>query len=658
MAFMHRIAPFLLLLASLPPVLSAQVFVSPSGSDAGPGTRVAPLLSIQKAVDRAAAASGAGREVRIARGTYKPVMGLPAAEPVLIPAGGITVSGGWDASFTQRTGRAVLDGAGRLGSLLTAFDVSGLVLEGLTLTGCAPAEGQDSGALNLTGVSDSGIRDLEIRGNRVSGLVLRGGRGVDVEATLSGNSDPELFWAAAMILDCTDCRFSLEAYDNAAGGAYSSRGNGNAFTGRYLRNSGAAFGGGLCLWRSLGESVDALIEGNEGNDGGGLYASVEGLTAELAVRGEIRNNRALASGGGVWIGGIASAPVRGITVDARIAGNEAGARGGGLHLFGLDGCGVGGEVEGNTAGGFGGGIFASSCNALRIDAKVRGNTAFRHGGAFLVDPSPRIGPRAEFSGNRETGADESGLPGRHPDLFAPAFAAGKAAVMEEYGPFLDRYGLKVRLEGIPDGLAGRLGMILCNLETWFRSLKPEWFRSKGLTIVLSQEVRVSGGGTADVGAAVKGGHAVLYGVRTGTVLSGFFHEFFHAYEADCMGQEEYALWQSANPPGFRYLGYNDYGSKAERLMDSERNYYVGFVTAYCTSHRDEDLADTFLSRIEGHLNRALDEQAQRGAVDRVVAAKYGIMDQMIERLFPGLTADFAFLDRYTAYWKHAIQIQE
>ena len=66
------------------------VYVTPSGSDANDGSTTAKAV---KSVARGLALAAAGTEVRIAAGVYD-------EQPPPIPQG-VTLSGGWDSSFTD-----------------------------------------------------------------------------------------------------------------------------------------------------------------------------------------------------------------------------------------------------------------------------------------------------------------------------------------------------------------------------------------------------------------------------------------------------------------------------------------------------------------------------------------------------------------------------
>ncbi|KAF6816358.1 pectate lyase [Colletotrichum sojae] len=60
------------LLAILPVVMAADIYVAPAGSDTAAGTLAAPLKSIQKAVDKAVA----GDTIYLRAGTYKPTINI------------------------------------------------------------------------------------------------------------------------------------------------------------------------------------------------------------------------------------------------------------------------------------------------------------------------------------------------------------------------------------------------------------------------------------------------------------------------------------------------------------------------------------------------------------------------------------------------------
>jgi propanediol dehydratase large subunit len=79
-----------LLLVSANTAFSATIYVSPSGSDSAAGTLAAPLLSIQAAVDKAAA----GDTIYLRAGTYTPTTNIQikksgtASSPITLSAYG------------------------------------------------------------------------------------------------------------------------------------------------------------------------------------------------------------------------------------------------------------------------------------------------------------------------------------------------------------------------------------------------------------------------------------------------------------------------------------------------------------------------------------------------------------------------------------------
>ena len=99
-------------------------YVSPDGDDSAFGSESsAPLRNIQLAINRAIQVQekygSAPEEIRVAQGTYVPGAGLmPLRVGLYVAVGDITITGGWDASFSSRdpAARSVLDGQGSPGA--------------------------------------------------------------------------------------------------------------------------------------------------------------------------------------------------------------------------------------------------------------------------------------------------------------------------------------------------------------------------------------------------------------------------------------------------------------------------------------------------------------------------------------------------------------
>lgn len=130
------------------------LWVSPSGSDSNPGTREAPMATLQAAID-AADGAGNGADLYIAGGEYPETLTLRSR---------VSLYGGWDETDWSRditSGRAVVRGGP---TAVQGTESNDLVLEGLEVVAAdATDPGQSSIAvwlLNATGVT---VRENIIR---------------------------------------------------------------------------------------------------------------------------------------------------------------------------------------------------------------------------------------------------------------------------------------------------------------------------------------------------------------------------------------------------------------------------------------------------------------------------------------------------------------
>jgi nitrous oxidase accessory protein NosD len=249
----------------------------------------------------ALAGSTANDLIRVSAGTY--------VENITIDKT-LTLEGGWDTTFTTRnpltftstitpaTATSVVAIQGNIADPTAVTPT----LDGFTITGgTADVGGNHGGGLRVRW-SNATVRGCTITGNHA---YLLGG-GVWVQASPSPRFESNAI-ASNLV--------------HSNGGSASSSGGGV-----YLESSGGTF---------VGNTIDGNIADDEGDSGGGLYAT--GAASLSITGGSISNNRAGAQTSGQCRGeggGILALQVTSLSVDAvRIVGNCASFDGGGISVF-------------------------------------------------------------------------------------------------------------------------------------------------------------------------------------------------------------------------------------------------------------------------------------------------------------------------------------
>ncbi len=189
-------------------------------------------------------------------------------------------------------------------------------------------------------------------------------------------------------------------------------------------NTASEEGGGIFCRRAAIEWVDATIEWNAAEEGGGLYAfECQVTTPPITDDGPARivgalNNTAVSTGGGIRASSIgvgessihlSSSPQRHII----ISGNSAGGDGGGVALTESSFSGDGIAIVDNRSGNSGGGLRVSrsivdldrgdggACANLRRCSQIAGNSAEGSAGALFV-LSSTVDIRQTFIDNNES----------------------------------------------------------------------------------------------------------------------------------------------------------------------------------------------------------------------------------------------------------------
>jgi hypothetical protein len=240
---------------------------------------------------------------------------------LVVNANGVTIRGAGE-------GNTTLDASGR-GSVISAANVRGLVIEDLTLTGGDATHG--------------------------GGIYLSNTDATVERVTLSGNSA-----------------------DYDGGGLYAYRGS-VTLDGATVESNTATSGGGVYLEDTTGALISTEIGANEASSyGGGLYTRTTELTSTDAF---IHDNEAQ-WGGGVWVYDASSATFSGTV----LLSNYASLRGGGLyaHSDSVVSFTDGDEISGNSSADQGGGVFLYSSELSMDGAEVINNTAIDGAGFYLL----------------------------------------------------------------------------------------------------------------------------------------------------------------------------------------------------------------------------------------------------------------------------------
>lgn len=227
--------------------MTKALYVSPNGNGSNPGTREAPLLTIQSAID-AAAAAGDGTDVYVAQGTYPESLTL---------ASEVSVYGGFDPVSWEfdPAARPVVEG-----STVAVFGqaVSGVRISWMHIT-AADGEGADHTSI---GVLLDGAVDAVLRGN-----IVEAGEGLDGVAGFD----------RANRTDKAD-----RGTNGGSHGTCGSAGGGGGGSGNPGRNGGRGGNGGTTSG-ARGSNGDTSASGG---GGGGAGANDDNWTADTGGTGD------------------------------------------------------------------------------------------------------------------------------------------------------------------------------------------------------------------------------------------------------------------------------------------------------------------------------------------------------------------------------------
>ncbi len=256
----------------LPPGVYVAENAPLSGNGLSPG---APLPSIPEAI-LTARAQGLSN-IYVAAGTYTPSnLGLEADGT----HAGFTVTnaplrflGGYNSSFTKRTGISILDAQG-VNCVVVASNINGLYLDGFRITGGYRAS-DFGGGLVLNKAANSLIINSQIVYNTNDGL---GGAGIEISGT---NNIIDCYIAhnylssgegAGVYIQYNTSSLYLFGHivnnisDNRAGGVYISDGPSTYFSAVITNNTGASYVGGVLYGNSPPDMGDSLMTNNIPSD--------------------------------------------------------------------------------------------------------------------------------------------------------------------------------------------------------------------------------------------------------------------------------------------------------------------------------------------------------------------------------------------------------
>jgi hypothetical protein len=292
------------------------------GLDANPGTRQAPMASLQAAVQRAVP----GQTVRMAGGVYPQTVALRS---------GITIMGGYNGATWQRDASPTFVGTGT--RAVTGENVTGVTLDGLILQAAdATIAGESSIALNLNNSSVVVLGGRIVAGRGANGGT--GGNGV-VGAAGADGAAGRLPVACLPGVTISGGAGASSAVGRAGGtgGFGSTVDGGDGARGQGPGGTGGAGGDALGGIGRNGRSGSAGAPGARGQDGrGGIEFGVAVGAGYRTADGDAGTSGQNGTGGGGGGGGAGAA-------------FACGASGGGGGAAGRGGAGAPGGLGGGAS---------------------------------------------------------------------------------------------------------------------------------------------------------------------------------------------------------------------------------------------------------------------------------------------------------------------
>ncbi len=591
--------------------------VSPAGSDSNQGSREKPLRTLGRAIELSGRAGAAtATEIRVARGTYSFSDGLggSGAGLTLNRRDGLRLSGGWESDFSKRSGRTVLDDKKRLSTILDLLESEGIVLSGFSFRNAQNVRSGGS-ALKLLFVKDSRIEDCDFQDNTgAKGAAIHMDRSTDNEISIEARRNFGYSGGVVYLDSSHDNRLRVVIEDSNGTGLELDSSNGNRIRGRLARNRGGT-GGGLRLSWSNRNEFDLHFLENTAAEGGGAWAEIGNNNS---FRGLFERNKATAPqavGGGLYYAGFLLGDKKGrrvedLRIDAEFRGNEA-ARGAGAYIAEVYDSKLTIRASGNRATELAGGLYLNRSSGNHLLLHVTNNSAAAVGGAYVTGANNFVAPESRVWENIAT--DSS----MEKDLRVKETKGDVLAVIRRLNTHAEAYRITISENHISDECGDRFLEFEKSFQPILRRYRPHWFAAWGLKrIWLTYGLR--GHGRA---VEAQGTYESVW-MQPPQGVGAFAHELGHAMNLTRLPLRK---WQTLNPRGWKYVGYNAHGSVPR----------PGFVSGYATAHHLEDIAEMFSMLM--HSYPALKETARK---DPIVAAKMRYLLAEIKKLTPDFTEDY------------------
>ncbi|MCX8097084.1 MAG: right-handed parallel beta-helix repeat-containing protein, partial [Spirochaetes bacterium] len=339
--------------------LDDAVYVSILGNDANSGSRVKPLRSIQKGIERAVQLGLSN--IYVSAGVYTPGNGLNNSNiGVVITNNGLNIVGGWDNNFNSIIGYSELDGMNNLYHVVYASNVSGVSLSNFVVRNGRVYSYPFGvgGGLYLYRFNYGILSNLIVTNNYSSS----GGGGI-------------CLWYSTNNIIYGEVNNNISGY--MGGGIYLGNSSGNVINGNVNNNISGGSGGGVYLYNSSSNRVFANVYSNIAtNVGGGI-----GLSGSIGnvISSAIYQNTVVSSSFGYGGGIILDNSHSNVITNSRVFSNYSDYIGGGICLWYSTNNIIYGEVNNNISV-YGGGIYLGSSSGNKVFASVYSNVSTNDGG--------------------------------------------------------------------------------------------------------------------------------------------------------------------------------------------------------------------------------------------------------------------------------------
>ncbi|MCS7299829.1 MAG: hypothetical protein RMJ37_07760, partial [Spirochaetia bacterium] len=361
--------------------LDDAVYVSILGNDANSGSRVKPLRSIQKGIERAVQLGLSN--IYVSAGVYTPGNGLNNSNiGVVITNNGLNIVGGWDNNFNSIIGYSELDGMNNLYHVVYASNVSGVSLSNFVVrNGRAYSYPFGvGGGLYLYRFNYGILSNLIVTNNYSSS----GGGGICLWHSTNNiiygevNNNISVYGGGIYLGSSSGNKVFASVYSNvstndgggssgAGGGIYLANSSGNVINGNVNNNISGGSGGGVYLYNSSSNRVFANVYSNIAtNVGGGIglsYSIGNVISSAIYQNTVVSSSSYSGYGGGIFLYYSHS----NVITNSRVFSNYSAYRGGGIDLYHSGDNIIYGEVNNNISV-YGGGIYLGSSSGNKVFA--------------------------------------------------------------------------------------------------------------------------------------------------------------------------------------------------------------------------------------------------------------------------------------------------